>query len=49
MKYKNLKTGFIFETPCEVKAEGWVKLDPQPKEEKPTKTKRKKNEELCNN
>lgn len=50
MTYKNTKTGFVFNTECEIKAEGWVKLDPQPiiteeKEEKPVKTKRtKKNE-----
>lgn len=40
MKYRNEKTGFVFETTAEVVAEGWVKLDPQPttaevKEEKP--------------
>ena len=42
--YKNTKTGFVFNSPCEIKAEGWVKLNPKPfsnekesKEEKPVK------------
>lgn len=44
MKYRNVKTGFVFETSCEIKGEGWVKLDPQPTiskgvEEKPKTTK----------
>lgn len=43
MTYKNVKTGFIFETSCEIKAEDWVKLDSQPtisekEEEKPVKS-----------
>ena len=45
MKYKNLKTGFVFETACEIHGEGWVKLDPQPitkgVEEKPKTTTKK--------
>ena len=28
MTYKNIKTGFVFNNPCEINAEGWVKLDP---------------------
>ena len=28
MTYKNIKTGFVFDSPCEINAEGWVKLDP---------------------
>lgn len=46
MKYKNVKTGFVFATTCEIKGEGWVRLDPSPvikeKEEKPKTTKRVK-------
>lgn len=51
MTYKNTKTGFVFNSPCEIKAEGWVKLDPQPTiDEKPVKPKRtKKDDKLCNN
>ena len=30
MKYKNTKTGFVFEANTEIKGEDWVKLDPQP-------------------
>lgn len=45
MKYKNLETGFIFESKSEISAEGWVKLDPQPTkkvEESEEKPKRKR-------
>lgn len=50
MTYKNTKTGFVFNSPCEIKAEGWVKLDPQPtiteekEEKKPVNKKRNKND-----
>ena len=51
MKYKNIKTGFVFDSQCEIKAEGWVKLDPQPviteekKADKPVRTRRTKKDE----
>lgn len=49
MTYKNTTTGFVFSSPCEIKAEGWVKLDPQPtikeeKEIKPVKKRTRKND-----
>lgn len=49
--YKNTLTGFVFETPCEVKAEGWETLSPKPitkaakEEEKPVRTKRTKKDD----
>lgn len=55
MTYRNKATGFVFSTDCEIKAEGWEKLDPQPtispKVEKVLKPKKriKNNEELCDN
>lgn len=48
MKYKNTKTGFVFDTPCELNGQDWVKLSPEPKkekEEKPVKPKRTKKDE----
>lgn len=48
MKYKNVNTGFTFESKSEIKGEGWVKLDPLPEEikeetkEKPKKRTRNK-------
>lgn len=45
MKYQNTKTGFVFETKSEVKAEGWVLLDPRPtiaEDKKPEPKPRKK-------
>lgn len=30
MRYKNSKTGYIFDTECEIKGQDWVKLDPDP-------------------
>ena len=50
MKYKNTKTGFVFETSCELKGEDWVALNPspskskEPKEVKPVRKKAKKDE-----
>ena len=48
-KYKNIKTGFIFETSCTLKGEDWEEIsnplpikDEEVKEEKPIKTKRTK-------
>lgn len=49
-KYKNIKTGFIFETSCTLKGEDWEEIsNPLPilekeerVEEKPIKTKRTK-------
>jgi hypothetical protein len=29
-QYKNIKTGFIFETECELHGEDWEKLSPSP-------------------
>lgn len=54
MTYRNKATGFVFSTPCEIKAEGWEKLDPQPtiseeKKELKPKKRNKHNEELCDN
>lgn len=50
MTYKNTRTGFVFSSPCEIKAEGWELLDPRPtlkknEEVKPAKTKRIKKDE----
>lgn len=50
MRYQNTKTGFVFETPCELNGEDWVKLpSPSPKvkekEEKPVRAKREKKDE----
>jgi len=53
MIYKNTKTGFVFETPCEVKAEGWENLSPKPitkavkeeKDVKPVRTRRTKKDD----
>jgi hypothetical protein len=47
-QYKNIKTGFIFSTECELNGEDWVKLSPAPviteekevEEEKPVNKKR---------
>ena len=51
MIYKNTKTGFVFNSPCEIKAEGWEVLNPAPsskekeeKEVKPVKKRTKKDE-----
>lgn len=50
MKYQNTKTGFVFDTPCELKGEDWVLL-PGPsskvkeKENKPVKPKKEKKDE----
>lgn len=46
MRYKNTKKGFVFDSPCEIKAEGWVKLDPKPapEEKKPVKKRTKKDD-----
>lgn len=51
-QYKNIKTGFVFSTECELQGEDWEKLSPSPVitketvaeevEEKPVKTKRTK-------
>jgi len=46
MKYQNTKTGFVFDTPCELKGDDWVKL-PSPSQkvkvekDKPVKAKGK--------
>lgn len=50
MKYRNTKTGFVFDTPCTIKAEGWEVLNPQPsvkaeKEEKPARVKKERKHE----
>ena len=49
MKYKNTKTGFVFDSPCVIKAEGWEILDPRPTieeiKEKPVKSKRNKKDD----
>lgn len=50
MTYKNTKTGFVFDSPCEIKAEGWELLNPSPilekeKEVKPVRAKRTKKDE----
>ena len=49
MKYKNTKTGFVFDSPCEIQAEGWEKLNPSPvkevKEDKPVRAKRTKKDD----
>lgn len=50
MTYKNTKTGFVFDTPCELKGADWVEMPgPSPKvkekEEKPAKTKKEKKNE----
>lgn len=50
MKYKNTKTGFVFDSPCELKGEDWVKLSPSPvkeekTEDKPVRTKRNKKDD----
>lgn len=47
MKYKNIKTGFVFESNTEVKGEDWVELSPLPSvyeenEPKPAPKRRKK-------
>lgn len=50
MTYKNTKTGFVFNSPCELKGEDWVTLNPSPVnekevEEKPVKSKRTKKDD----
>lgn len=42
MKYKNIKTGFVFESKTEIKGEDWVILDPQPSLKASEKTEPKK-------
>ena len=49
MTYKNTKTGFVFNSPCELNGKDWVKItsspEPIPKEEKkPVKKRTKKND-----
>lgn len=49
MKYRNTKTGFVFDSDTECKGEDWEKLNSpstskETKEEKPAKAKRIKNE-----
>lgn len=51
MKYQNTKTGFVFETPCELSGEDWVKM-PSPssvvkekEEKKPVRAKKEKKDE----
>lgn len=47
MKYKNTKTGFIFETSDEITGKDWVKLSPDtvnmPEEDAPEKDEPEKN------
>lgn len=51
MKYRNIKTGFVFDSPCEIKAEGWEKLIPsvsvskEKETKKPAKIKKVKEDE----
>ena len=47
MKYKNTKTGFVFDTPCELKGADWELIPEAPikKNEKPVKPKRSKKDE----
>ena len=46
MKYRNIKTGFVFDSPCELKGADWEKIPTAPiKEEKPVKAKRTKKDE----
>ena len=43
MTYKNRRTGFVFDSPCEVKGEEWECLTPsslKKEEDKPVKPKR---------
>ena len=44
MKYKNVKTGSIFEVKSELKGNNWVLLDEAPKPKKATKKKKAENE-----
>lgn len=50
MKYKNTKTGFVFETPCKLKGQDWVEM-PSPslvkekEEKKPVRAKKEKKDE----
>lgn len=49
MKYKNTKTGFVFDTPCELKGADWELISSAPikseEKEKPVKPKRNKKDE----
>ncbi|MDO4800613.1 MAG: hypothetical protein Q4A15_00460 [Prevotellaceae bacterium] len=45
MTYKNIKTGFMFDTPCDLKGADWIKVESAPiivKEEKEKKPVKKK-------
>lgn len=50
MKYKNTKTGFVFETPCELNGADWEKISTAPikkekkSDEKPVVKRNKKDE-----
>lgn len=49
MTYKNTKTGFVFNSPCELKGQDWVKLNSasslnEKEEKKPVKKRTKKDD-----